>query len=66
MVHSEEGHLTGLVEEIGEGDESVGLLQVENQHSSNEGHALNLQTKLSHFTASKGFYEDGSLNKVLD
>ncbi len=45
VVHSEESHLTGFVEEVGEGDESVGLLQVENQHRSYEGHSLNLQPK---------------------
>ena len=42
MVHSEEGHLTGLVEKVSEGDEGIGLLQVQDQHCGDEGHALDL------------------------
>lgn len=29
VVHSEECHLAGFVQEVGEGDEGVGLLQVQ-------------------------------------
>lgn len=43
MVDSEEGHLTRFVEQVGEGDEGFGLLQVEDQHGSDEGHALDLK-----------------------
>ena len=43
MVHSEERHLTGFIEQVGEGDEGFGLLQVEDEHSSDEGHALDLK-----------------------
>lgn len=42
MVNSKERHLTGLVEQVGEGDEGLGLLQIEDEDSSDEGHALNL------------------------
>ena len=42
VVHPEEGHLTGLVDEVGEGDERVRLFHVQYEHSSYEGHALNL------------------------
>lgn len=42
MVHSEEGHLTGFVEQVGEGDEGVGFLQVQDENCSDEGHALDL------------------------
>lgn len=44
MVDSEEGHLTGFIEQVGEGDEGVSLLQVEDEHSGDEGHALHLNT----------------------
>lgn len=43
MVHSEEGHLAGLVEQVGEGDEGLGLLQVQNEDGGDERHALDLQ-----------------------
>lgn len=43
VVNSEEGHLTGFIEQVGEGDEGLGLLQVEDEHSSNEGHTLHLR-----------------------
>lgn len=43
VVNSEEGHLTGLVEQVGEGDEGLGLLQIEDEDGSDEGHALNLK-----------------------
>lgn len=43
VVDSEEGHLTGFIEQVGEGDEGFGLLQVEDQHSSDERHALDLK-----------------------
>lgn len=43
MVDSEEGHLTGFIEQVGKGDEGLGLLQVEDEHSSDEGHALHLK-----------------------
>lgn len=44
MVDSEEGHLTRFIEQVGEGDEGVGLLQVEDEDGSDEGHSLNLRT----------------------
>ena len=43
VVHSEERHLAGLVEQVGEGDEGLGLLQVKDEDGSDEGHALNLE-----------------------
>lgn len=43
VVHPEKGHLTGLVEEVGEGDESFSLLQVQDQHGGDEGHPLDLK-----------------------
>lgn len=43
MVDSEECHLTGFVEQVGKGDEGLGLFQIENEDGSNEGHALNLK-----------------------
>lgn len=43
MVDSEEGHLTRFIEQVGEGDEGFSFLQVEDQHSSDERHALNLK-----------------------
>lgn len=43
VVNSEEGHLTGLVEQVGEGDEGLGLLQIEDEDGGDEGHALNLE-----------------------
>lgn len=46
VVHPEEGHLAGLVKEVGEGNEGVGLFQVEDQHSCYEGHALDLRSKV--------------------
>lgn len=45
VVHSEEGHLTGLVEQVGESDEGVGRVHVEDQHGRDEGHALHLNTR---------------------
>lgn len=44
VVHPEEGHLAGLVEQVGEGDEGVGRVQVEDQHGGDERHALHLNT----------------------
>lgn len=43
MVHPEERHLTGLIQEVRKGDEGVGSVQVQAQHCSYEGHALHLQ-----------------------
>lgn len=45
MVNSEKRHLTGFIEQVGEGDEGFRFLQVEDEHSGDEGHALNLQTE---------------------
>ena len=42
VIHSEEGHLTRLVDEVGEGDECVSLFHVQYEHSRYEGHALDL------------------------
>ena len=42
MVHSEEGHLTGLVQQVGESYEGVRRVQVEDQHRRDERHALHL------------------------
>lgn len=46
VVHPEEGHLAGLVEQVGEGDKGVGRVQVEDQHRRDEGHALHLNTDI--------------------
>lgn len=43
MVNSEESHLTGFIEQVCKGDEGFSFLQVKDQHSSNERHALNLK-----------------------
>lgn len=43
MVHSEERHLTGFVQQVGKGDEGVGLLQVEDQNGSDKRHSLDLR-----------------------
>ena len=43
LVHTEEGDLTGAVKEIGEADEGVGHIHVEQENSCDERHALNLQ-----------------------
>lgn len=47
VVHPEEGHLAGLVEQVGEGDEGVGRVQVEDQHCRDERHALHLNTDIT-------------------
>ena len=36
VVDSEEGHLTGLVEQVGESNKSVSCVQVQDQHCGNE------------------------------
>lgn len=36
VVHSEEGHLARFIEEVGEGNEGISLLQIQNENSSNE------------------------------
>lgn len=43
VVHPEEGHLTRFVEQVGESDEGLSLLQVEDEYRRDEGHALNLK-----------------------
>lgn len=45
VVDSEERHLTRFVEQVGEGDEGFGLLQVEDEHGGDERHALDLKTR---------------------
>lgn len=42
VVHSEEGHLTRLIEQVGERYEGIGRVQVEDEHCSDEGHSLHL------------------------
>lgn len=44
VVHSEERHLTGLVEQVGKSYEGVGRVQIQDEHSSDERHALHLNT----------------------
>lgn len=43
VVHSEESHLTRFIQEVGESDEGVGFLQVQDQHGGDERHALHLK-----------------------
>lgn len=43
VVHSEEGHLTRFVEQVGERDEGIGRVQVEDEHRRDERHSLHLQ-----------------------
>lgn len=45
VVNSEEGHLTGLVEQVGKSDEGVGRVQVEDEHRGDERHSLHLSTQ---------------------
>lgn len=44
VVHSEERHLTGLVEQVGKSYEGVGCVQIQDEHSSDERHPLHLNT----------------------
>lgn len=44
VVDPEEGHLTGLVEQVGEGYEGIGCVQVQYQHCCDERHSLHLNT----------------------
>lgn len=43
VVDSEKGHLTGLVEQVGKSYEGIGCVQVQDEHSSDEGHSLHLK-----------------------
>lgn len=44
MVDSEEGHLTGLVEQVGKSYEGVRCVQVQDEHCCDERHSLHLHT----------------------
>lgn len=43
VVNPEKGHLTGLVEQVGKSYEGIGCVQVQDEHSSDEGHSLHLK-----------------------
>lgn len=45
VVHSEEGHLTGLVQQVGKSYEGVGRVQVQDEHRGDERHSLHLRTE---------------------
>lgn len=66
VVHPEEGHLAGLVEQVGEGDEGVGRVQVEDQHGRDERHALHLNTDIRRSPLlSPYLHRKGGVHKVL-
>lgn len=44
VVDSEEGHLTGFVEQVGKSYEGIGRVQVQDQHCCDERHSLHLNT----------------------
>lgn len=44
VVNSEEGHLTGLVEQVGKSYKGIGCVQVQDQHCCDERHSLHLNT----------------------
>lgn len=50
VIHPEEGHLAGFVEEVSKGDERVGFFQVQNQNGRDEGHPLDLQKTIFLFS----------------
>lgn len=42
LVHLVKGHLTGSVDEVGEADEGLELIHVQDKHGSHGGHTLHL------------------------
>lgn len=45
VVDSEEGHLTGLVEQVGKSYKGISCVQVQDQHCCDERHSLHLHTQ---------------------
>lgn len=43
MVHSEKRHLTGFIQKIRKSNKGICSIEVQDQHCSYKGHALNLR-----------------------